>query len=143
MGTDSKNSILLRLDAAAYAKLKTVAGHTERGRSGGMVHYVRRLVHAALNCPEPPVYAAEESPRRKRRLELAQAKGSAPTQDDSNLDRRNADKSRGETAAKVISHDVQEPARPAYDAGSWTDAELEEAAPPPRQRPLKPPPVRK
>jgi len=69
-----KCSLLLRLDPEVYARLKAVAGPTERGRSGGMTHYIKRLVHAALNCPEPAAYAVEESPRRQRRLALAVSK---------------------------------------------------------------------
>ena len=64
--------ILLRLSPEVYAKLSEVAGKAERGRGGGMAGYVRRLVHEALGFPEPETYAAEESPRRKKRVERSQ-----------------------------------------------------------------------
>lgn len=70
MTVPGRPQVSVRLDPEVMELLKerAAAEERERGRGGGVAHYVRRLIHRHLGLPEPDLYAAEPSPRRRKKL---------------------------------------------------------------------------
>lgn len=58
--------LTIRMEPEVLALLKEQIPAGERGRGGGVSHYVRRLIYADLGLGEPPRFAAEVSPRRRK-----------------------------------------------------------------------------
>jgi len=59
--------IRVRMEPHVLEMLKERIPPGERGRGGGVSHYVRQLIYADLGLGDPPRFAAEVSPRRKRK----------------------------------------------------------------------------
>lgn len=60
-------NLVIRIEPEVLELLKERAGPSERGRGGGVSHYVRQLIYADLGLGEPPRFALEVSPRRQKR----------------------------------------------------------------------------
>lgn len=66
--TAGNPKLTLRLEPHVMELLRERAGEDSApGRGGGVAHYVRRLIHQHLELPEPEVYAAEPSPRKRKK----------------------------------------------------------------------------
>ncbi len=61
-----KPYLTIRMEPDVLALLKERVPAGERGRGGGVSHYVRQLIYADLGLGEPPRFAAEISPRKLR-----------------------------------------------------------------------------
>lgn len=56
----------IRMEPEVLELLKERAPAGERGRSGGVAHFVRALIYRELGLGEPPQFAAEVSPRKRK-----------------------------------------------------------------------------
>lgn len=61
-----KPYLSIRMEPEVLALLKERVPPGERGRGGGVSHYVRQLIYADLGLGEPPRFAPELSPRKLR-----------------------------------------------------------------------------
>lgn len=61
-----KPYLTIRMEPDVLALLKERIPAGERGRGGGVSHYVRQLIYADLGLGEPPRFAPEISPRKLR-----------------------------------------------------------------------------
>jgi hypothetical protein len=62
---DGRPGFVVRLDPEIVELLRQKIGKSERGRGGGIAHYLRTLLYADLGLDPPEPWAAEVSPRRK------------------------------------------------------------------------------
>jgi hypothetical protein len=57
----------VRLEPHVVELLREKIPQSERGRAGGVSQYIKTLVYEHLGLGQPPRYAAEPSPRKKRK----------------------------------------------------------------------------
>jgi hypothetical protein len=69
MARRGNQELRLRLESDVLKLLKELVPPGERGRGGGVAHFVRGLIYRELGLGEPPRFAAEVSPRKRKKPE--------------------------------------------------------------------------